>query len=207
MKSDIFELLDETLPAPDEASGLPVISLWRVATYYLTIFTLHPDRFASHYDDDQGSYQCLSEGCPACKTGLRPTEHIYLPVWDLQNRRVAVLKFDTRPDGPAQRILPFLKLYRDKLVDVVMVVDCAGKGNFTLTARAPLPETDRGALACKAFCDGLKAGVIDLRSCVRRLTAAEVAALASVRKKAVPLVGDAVPPAGAAARVPNGLEA
>jgi hypothetical protein len=84
MKADIFSLLQENvLPDPGQ-SALPLLSLWRVAIYYFVFFTLHPDKFASHYDEDeQGHFLCPGEGCPACAAGLRATEHVYLPVWDV----------------------------------------------------------------------------------------------------------------------------
>jgi hypothetical protein len=194
VKEDIFAMLrDGQLPDPAQAS-LPVLSLWRVTSYYLVFFTLVPDKFASHYDDDAKSYLCLGDGCPACGAGVRATDHVYLPVWDAQNRRVAVLKFDTRPDGPAQKVLSFLTDYQHQLADVVAVVDCKGRGEFTITARELLPETDRGALACQEFCRGLEAGTVSLHSCVKQLKAEEVAQLASVKRNATPLVGATVAP-------------
>jgi hypothetical protein len=194
MKDDIFTLLEGgRLPNPAQAS-LPVLSLWQLATYYLTFFTLVPAKYASHYDDDAGHYVCLGDKCPACAAGVRATEHIYLPVWDAQNRRVAVLKFDTRPDGPAATVLTFLKTYKDQLADVVAVITCEGKGKFAIVAHRPLPETDRGALACEEFCRGLEAGTISLRSCVKNLAAADIVKLASVKCRATPVVGGVVAP-------------
>src|SRR6516162_5272160 len=109
MNTDIFALLDagETTDRPD--ASLPTISLWGKWTLYVMFFTLHPDRFASHFDEGKRiHYLCTGEECPACLIGVRATQHIYLPVWDAQNRRIAVLKFDTRPDGPARQLLSFL---------------------------------------------------------------------------------------------------
>ena len=202
MKSDIFSLLDDGADAAPTAADLTTIGVWKGVTYYVMFFTLHPERFASHRDDEKKVvYLCPGGGCPACAAGLRATEHVYLPVWDVENRRVTVLKFDTRPDGPARKILGFLKTYQDQLADVVAVIDCKGDGNgtFAITAHTPLPETDRGALACKAFCDGLEAEAVDLRGCVKRLNDEEIAALPSVRRRAVRLVGDPVAPVAPAA--------
>jgi hypothetical protein len=194
MNADIFALLKANqLPEPTQTT-LSVLSLWRLAVYYLIFFTLHPKKLVSHYDDAQGQYLCLGPECPACAAGIRQTEHIYLPVWDAQSRRVAVLKFDTRLDGPAGKILAFLKAYRDRLADVVAAVECQGGGAFTITAHEPLPETDRGALACEAFCQGLEAGTISLDSCVKRLPAAEIARLASVSRRSARVVGGLVAP-------------
>jgi hypothetical protein len=197
MNTDIFALLDvgETTDRLD--ASLPTISVWGKWTLYLMFFTLHPDRFASHRDEDKKVvYLCPGEDCPACLVGVRPTQHIYLPVWDAQNRRIAVLKFDTRPDGPARPLLSFLKHYQDQLAEIVAVIDCKGdgKGTFTITAHRPLPETDRGALLCREFCEGLEAGNIDLRVCVRRLGPEEIAALPSVRRRVTPPIGDPVAP-------------
>jgi hypothetical protein len=201
MKSDIFSLLNDDADTLPTDKGLTTISLWKAVTYYVMFFTLHPGRFASHRDDEKKIiYLCPGEGCPACSAGVRASEHVYLPVWDVENRRVTVLKFDTRPDGPARKVLAFLKTYRDQLADVVAVIDCKGDGNgtFTITAHTPLPETDRGALACRAFCDGLEVGAIDLSDCVKRLTVEEITALPSVERRAVRLVGSPVAPAVAA---------
>jgi hypothetical protein len=201
---DIFDMLARTRQAEPAASALPVLSLWRQATYYLMFFTLTPDRFGSHYDEEgKSAYLCLGEGCPACGAGVRATDHVYLPVWDAQNRRVAVLKFHTGDNGPAEKILGFLKTYREQLADVVAVVDCEGGGQFSITAHKPLPETDRGALACEQFVRGVERGAITLRSCVKRLTAGEVARLPGVEGRAKPAIGPAVPPAAMAPVAPD----
>ena len=192
MKNDIFALLQEGLPEPAATGVLPVINLWWATTYYLMFFTLHAEQLATHYDDDEKAYLCLGEGCPACRAHVWVSEHAYMPVWDAQCRRVAILKFDTRPDGPASKILPFLRHYKDRLADIVAVVESRGRGEFNIAAHEPLPETDRGALACQAFCEGLEDGAIDLRSSVKRLTPEQVAALASVKKRLTPVAGKVV---------------
>src|SRR4051794_16384323 len=129
MPIDLFRLLDDqTLPDPAHATAPPVLTLWREGKYYLMFFTSQGEQLASHYDEAERSYLCLGEGCPACGAGVRSTKHVYLPVWDAQNRRVAVLKFDARSDGPAARILAFLRRYKDRLADVVAVIVCRGRG-------------------------------------------------------------------------------
>src|SRR5262249_40270152 len=148
----------------------------------------HTKKFASHYDDEKRHYLCLGDECPACAAGVKATEHIYLPVWDAQNRRVAVLKFDTPADGPARGILAFRTTYKGQLADVVAVVDCRGKGEFTITAHQPLPECDRGALVCEAFCQALEAGSLSLTSCVKQLNAAEIRKLNPVKRRATQVV-------------------
>jgi hypothetical protein len=189
MKKDIFALLQESLPDPTTAGSPPVLNLWRVTTYYLMFFTLHPEQFASHFDKQEGAYLCLGEKCPACKAGDKATMHVYLPVWDAQNRRVAILKFDTRPDGPAVKILQFLQHYQNHLANIVAVIECKGRGEFSIIPCEPLPETDRGALACQAFSEQLEAGTIDLHSCVKRLTPKQIVALASMKTRLAPVVG------------------
>src|SRR5262245_7429652 len=129
MKKDIFALLKEDcLPEPGQGGSLPVIGLWHQGTRYLMFFTLHPEQFASHFDETEKQYLCLGGDCPACQAGVRANEHVYLPVWDAQFRRVAVLKFDTRPGGPAAKILRFLKTHQERLAEIVAVFQCAGGG-------------------------------------------------------------------------------
>ena len=195
MHKDIFELLkDDGLPEPSQTGPMPVLSLWWVTKHYVMFFTFHPGHFGSHYDKDEGSYHCLGDECPACKAGVKLTEHVYVPVWDVLNRRIAVLKFEMSKGGPAAKIVPFLETYKDRLADIVVVIDCKGRGEFSLTAHEPLPETDRGALECKGFCEAMEAGAIDLRDCVKQLKPAQIAALRSVKKLAFPLVGRMLPP-------------
>jgi hypothetical protein len=203
MNQSILDLLDAPNQPEPSPGAPPLITLWGMGVYYLMFFTLDPDQFATHYDEDaRGAYLCLGAACAACAAGLRATEHVYLPVWDAQNRRLAVLKFDTRDNGPAATLVPFLRTYQAQLADIVAVVSCRGRGEFTIVAHAPLPETDRGALACQAFAQGLENGAITLRSCVRRLTAEQIADLPAVRKRATPVVGAAVAPAGRAPAPP-----
>lgn len=197
MKADIFALL-ATPAAATTAATLSVISVWRVATHYLMFFCLHPDQFASHYDGPKKvTFLCSGEACPACKLGHKSTAHIYLPCWDVQNRRIVVLKLDTRPDGPAPKIAEFLALYKDQLATIVSVLKCAGGGAFTLTAHQPTPETDRGSLVCRDFCAALEQNPDILKRCVTQLTEQEILELPSVKQLAPPLVGNVVAPAAA----------
>ncbi len=91
-----------------------------------------------------------------------------------------MLKFHTGDNGPAQKIVEFLRAYQEQLPEVVALIKCEGKGEITITAHTPRPETDRGALACQAFCRDVEAGTINLRNCVRQLTAEEMTKLPSV---------------------------
>jgi hypothetical protein len=194
--NNIFDLLGQARTSGGGLS-LPVLNLWNQGTYYLIFFTLCPDKFGSHFEESQrSSYQCPGEGCPACAVGLRATDHIYLPVWDVQNRRVAVLKFHTGDDGPATPILSFLKTYQNQLADVIALSECKGGGKLMISAHQPLPQTDRGALVCENFVRGLENGTISLRNCVKRLTAAEIAQLPGVKSRGTPpALGSEVPPA------------
>src|SRR5262245_9306502 len=108
MKSDIFALLEDNQNAAGAVVAPPLVSVWRQGIHFLMFFTLHPEKFLSHYDEgSKTQYLCTGTGCLACEAGVRATEHIYLPCWDVQNRRIVVLKFDTRADGPARPILQF----------------------------------------------------------------------------------------------------
>ena len=195
MKDDIITLLEQQTATSLAGVDLPMIGTWYPGRHLLTCFTLKPDQFSTHYDS-QGrySFECLGDSCPACAAGMRRTEHLYLPVWDVENRRIAVLHFGLGPEGPASQILHFLKTYRDQLADVVAVIDCHGQGKVSLSARAMLPETDRGAIKCEEFCAGLESGAVKIRDCVRKLSAEAIAALPGVKRKSKPLFGDLVSP-------------
>jgi hypothetical protein len=170
---------------------LPILSIWNAATYYVMFFTLKAEVNSSHYEEiERFSYHCLSDNCPACLAGIRPTEHVYLPVWDAQNRRIGVLKFHTGENGPAPRVLEFLRAYHEQLADVVALIRCEGKGMISITAHTPLPETDRGALTCEAFCRAVEAGIINFCSSAKQLSAEEMATLPSVKRNLHPVVGD-----------------
>src|SRR5262245_20743249 len=95
---DIFDLLEGNQLPDQSQNSLPILSLWQLAVYYVIFFTLYVKKFPSHYDDEKRSYLCLGDECPACAAGVKATEHIYLPAWDVQNRRVGVVKFDVRVD-------------------------------------------------------------------------------------------------------------
>ena len=195
MEQDISDLLKADNEISGDNNGLSIISVWRLAIHYIMFFMTRITKFKSHYDaDSRKSYLCLEDNCPACQAGLKTTEHIYMPVWDVQNRHVVVLRVDSRNDGPARRIAQFVETYRSTLHDVVAVIDCLGdqKGSFTITAHKPLPEADCGALACQAFCKALEAGTIDLRDCVQRLSTDAISSLPSVKKSFTKLVGDPV---------------
>ncbi len=208
MLANVLEMLSKTRPPETpHRQPLPVLSLWKEAVYYLTFFTTHGEKFRSHFEEERGArgfYGCLGENCPACAAGVKATEHFYIPVWDVRNRRVAVLRFDARLDGPAAKVGDFLAAYQDRMGEVIaeIVCDGLGRGNFTITARKALPETDLGAPACAEFCARLDKGGVDLGQCSRGLTAAEVAALPSVRGRSLPALGEEVLPARSAPRPP-----
>jgi hypothetical protein len=193
MATDIFELLGEQqLPEPAQAT-LPVISLWGEGKYNLMFFTFASEAFKSHYDEAQKSYLCNGPDCPACAVGVKATEHVYLPVWDVTKRRVAVLKFISRlDDGPAPKVMRFLKKYRERLHSIVAVVSCRGHGEFTIDAHEVGPDADPGARVCEEFCEKLKTGEIALRSCVKRLADEEIRALQSIRHQAGLAAGSVV---------------
>src|SRR4051812_12772463 len=104
MTASVFDLFKRAA-APQPAAAPPVVSLWKKATHYLMFFTLDAEQFASHYvGAGKSSSLCTGGGCPAGGGGVGATEHASLPVWDVMNRRVAVLKFLTKEDGPAGKI-------------------------------------------------------------------------------------------------------
>jgi hypothetical protein len=204
MLADVLEMLSAgRRPEVAHQQPLPVLSLWKKAVYYLAFFTTHGVKFRSHFEEERearGFYRCLGEDCPACAAGVKATEHVYIPVWDVRNRRIAVLKFDARPDSPAVKVLEFLAAYQEQMGEVIaeIVCDGLGRGSFTITARKAPPETDLGVPACTEFCARLDKGEVDPGECSRALTAAEVAALPSVRGRSLPALGEEVLPARSA---------
>lgn len=161
----------------------------------LMFFTRAYEQFATHFlESSRSRFECLGEDCPACASGLRPGEHIYLPAWDLKNRRIVILYFTLAPDGPAPRVLQFLATYREQLSEVVAVIESEGRGKVRITAHAALPETDRGAIECSNFCQGLESETICIRSCVERFPADVIAALPEVKAIRKPLIGGVVMP-------------
>jgi len=196
MKTDIISLLEQQAATSPVGDGLPVIGLWSPACHKVMFFTLAAtDQFSTHYDNQtRARFECLGDSCPACSAGLRPTEHLYIPVWNVETGTIAILYFHLGPGGPAQQILQYLKTYQNQLSDVVAVIDCHGQGKVSISAHELLPETDRGAIACQEFCAGLESGAVDIRSCVRKLSKEAIAALPEVKRKSKPLVGTVVPP-------------
>lgn len=198
MKSDLISLLTSQ-SAP--ARGLwQFISLWKQETFHVIFFSLEAvEQMATHFEDEgRFRYQCLGDTCPACRVGITRTEHLYIPVWDVDNRRISILYFHVGADGAGPVLLQFLTLYKDQLADIVARIQCEGRAQIRISAHELPPESDRGAIECAEFCAGFDAGTVTLKDCARQLPVAAIAALPTVKKKSRPSVGNLVRPMSAA---------
>jgi hypothetical protein len=166
----------------DEASqNARPLSFLRLSTepVYVSLFTDQGCDVETHYleadDSWPGGYvSCLAQGCPACTARIDRKRFLLLPVADLTDAEVKLLRVPAEK-GPGR--------LRTEIVKVLMLPDRAGivtriirLRDFRYTVEAirndSLGPDVVGSI--KRFSDALNAGSIELKSVVTTMTAAEM---------------------------------
>ena len=146
---------------------------------YVSLFTDQGCDVETHYleadDGWSGGYiHCLGQGCPACTARIERKRFLLLPVADLTDAQVKLLRVPAEK-GPGR--------LRTEIVKVLTLPDRTGivtriarSRDFHYTVEAHRNEALAPdiAAAIKRFVEGLNAGSIDLKAVVTSMTAAEI---------------------------------
>ena len=155
---------------------------------YISLFTDQGADIRAHYLEQtetwSGGYvHCLGAGCPACGANIERKRYLLLPVADLTDAAVKVLRVPFEK-GPGKLLTELMKILglpdRAEILTKIVrtktfqyVVDAHKQG-------APNPDV---VASVKRFLERLNAGAIDLRSVVGNLPAEEMAQHERVAKR------------------------
>jgi hypothetical protein len=173
--------LTEWATATDEDESQSSLTVLRTSTepVYVSLFTDQGADVATHYlertETWSGGYvHCLGAGCPACAAQIDRKRFVLLPVADLTDAGIKILRVPSEK-GPGKLLTEILKvLSLPNRAEIVTKISRT-KG-FQYIVDAPRHGTlgPDVATAIKRFVDHLNAKVIDIRSVVTSLSSAEM---------------------------------
>src|SRR3954452_13959233 len=165
----------------DMAQDARPLSVLRLSTEpaYVSLFTDQGCDVETHYleaeDSWAGGYvHCLGKTCPACLARIERKRFLLLPVADLTDAEVKLLRVPAEK-GPGR--------LKTEIVKVLMLPNRAGivtritrSRDFRYTVEAVRNDSLGPDVACaiKHFSEALNAGAIVLKSVVTTMTAAEM---------------------------------
>lgn len=107
--------LIEHFSSTDDHTGAPIRECRLGADpVMLYLFTDEVEEAKLHYEPDdavRSFFPCPGDGCPHCYTGAAPQEFFLLPVYNVEQQAVEVLRISKKrgPDSLGSHLLPFLK--------------------------------------------------------------------------------------------------
>ena len=146
---------------------------------YVSLFTDQGADVTTHYlertETWTGGYVfCLGAGCPACAAQIDRKRFVLLPVTDLTDARVKILRVPSEK-GPGKLVTELLKvLGLPNRAEVVTKISRTSNYQYIVDAYRQDALGPDVLAAIKRFVDQLDAKVIDLRSAVTRLPAGEI---------------------------------
>jgi hypothetical protein len=167
-------------PAQDESgAALPVLTIPRRETKYVRLFTYESIDVTVHYlketDTWAGSYvQCLGQNCPACSARLNPRRYLLLPVADLEDGRVKILRVPA-DKGTGKFVTEIGKVLKlPNRAEIVVRITLAADHIYIVDVVREEPlDPDIGA-AIKQFDQQARANIVDVTSVVTRMSASEM---------------------------------
>ena len=176
-----------TADQEDTPSSLAVLKL-SAEPVYVSFFTDQGADVTAHYlertETWAGGYvYCLGAGCPACAAHIDRKRFVLLPVADLTDASVRVLRVPSEK-GPGKLLTEMLKvLGLPNRAEIVTKISRTSNYQYIVDAHRQDALSPDVMAAIKRFADQLKANIIDLRSVVTRLPAAEIAQHERIAKR------------------------
>jgi hypothetical protein len=167
-----------TTDQEDAPSSLAVLKL-SAEPVYVSFFTDQGADVTAHYLERNetwagGYVYCLGTGCPACAAHIDRKRFVLLPVADLTDARIKVLRVPSEK-GPGKLLTEMLKvLGLPNRAEIVTKISRTSNYQYIVDAHRQDALSPDVMAAIKRFADQLKANIIDLRSVVTRLPAAEI---------------------------------
>jgi hypothetical protein len=182
--------LTEWAKAVDEEESQTSLTVLRTSTepVYVSLFTDQGADVATHYlertETWSGGYvYCLGAGCPACAAQIDRKRFVLLPVADLTDARIKILRVPSEK-GPGKLLTEILKVLSLENRSEIVTKISRTKG-FQYVVETPRQDalSPDVAAAIKRFVDQVAAKVIDLRSVVTSLSASEMSEHERIAKR------------------------
>jgi hypothetical protein len=165
----------------DETQDARPLSFLRLSTepVYVSLFTDQGCDVETHYleadDSWSGGYiHCLGKTCPACMARIERKRFLLLPVADLTDAEVKLLRVPAEK-GPGRLRTEIVKvLMLPGRADIVTRITRSRDFRYTVEAVRNDAIGPDVVGAIKRFSEALNAGSIELRSIVTTMTAAEI---------------------------------
>jgi hypothetical protein len=167
-----------TTDQDDAPSSLAVLKL-SGEPVYVSFFTDQGADVTAHYlertETWAGGYvHCVGAGCPACAAQIDRKRFVLLPVADLTDARIKILRVASEK-GPGKLLTEMLKvLSLPNRAEIVTKISRTSNYQYIVDAHRQDALSPDVMTAIKRFADQLNAGIVDLRSVVTRLPAAEI---------------------------------
>jgi hypothetical protein len=157
------------------------LSVLRLSTepVYVSLFTDQGCDVETHYleadDGWSGGYvHCLGKGCPACLARIERKRFLLLPVADLTDAQVKLLRVPAEK-GPGRLRTEIVKvLTLPDRTGIVTRITRSRDFHYSVEAHRNEALAPDIAAAIKRFVESLDTGTIDLKSVVTGMTAAEM---------------------------------
>jgi len=146
---------------------------------YLSFFTEQGADVTTHYLEQtetwSGGYaHCLGHDCPGCKAQINRKRFVLLPVADLTDGVVKILRVPAEK-GPGKLLTEILKvLMLSNRAQIITKISRTMKYQYVVEPHREEALNPDIAVAIKRFVEQLETGVIDLRSVVTSMPAAEM---------------------------------
>jgi hypothetical protein len=176
-----------TTDQEDAPSSLTVLKL-SAEPVYVSFFTDQGADVTAHYlertETWAGGYvYCVGAGCPACAAQIDRKRFVLLPVADLTDARIKVLRVPSEK-GPGKLLTEMLKvLGLPNRAEIVSKISRTSNYQYIVDAHRQDALGPDVMAAIKRFVDQLDAKIIDLRSVVTKLPAAEIAQHERIAKR------------------------
>jgi hypothetical protein len=179
-RSKLVSLVDFANETEQDESELPltVLNIPEKEPAYVSLFTKDGAEVTAHYLSgtdtwERGFVHCLGADCPACAAEIKPSRYLLLPIVDLVDATIKVLRV------PAKKGVGTLKT---ELLKVLELPNCGEivtkitrkQYNYTVDAVRENALNPDVTAAIKRFIEQLEAGVVDLTSVVTRMSASEM---------------------------------
>jgi hypothetical protein len=174
----------------DESEDGRQLSVLRLSIepVYVSLFTDQGCDVETHYLEADAAWSggyvhCHGESCPACKAQNERKRFLLLPVADLTDGRIKMLRVPAEK-GPGRLRTEVIKvLALDDRASIVTKITRGRDYHHTVEALRNEPPGPDIVAAIKHFADAINTGSIDPTSVVIRMTAAEMAEHERVAKR------------------------
>jgi hypothetical protein len=176
-----------TTDQEDTSSSLTILKL-SAEPVYVSLFTDQGADVTAHYLERTESWAggyvyCLGISCPACAAQIDRKRFVLLPVADLTDARIKILRVPSEK-GPGKLLTEMLKvLGLANRAEVVTKISRTSNFQYIVDAHRQDALSPDVLTAIKRFADQLNDKIIDLRSAVTRLPDSEIAQHERIAKR------------------------